>query len=140
MPKVLVHDIHPQVDGEYPLVTVDDWSYDEWHRIKKLTGLKVSDFIRANDDEEADADVLLALATISCERAGKQNPEKLLRNGKLGQIEVIPDEEPAEDEASPPEEPSTGEKSNDDTASDGLNTTLRSVSPVDDLPHTGTQG
>jgi len=136
----VVKGIHDQIDGEYPLVTVDDWTYDEWHRVKKLTGLIVSDFIQANNEEQADADVLFALGVIACDRAGKQNPERLLRLGKLGAIDVVPDEEEDEEVGSPPEEPSTGDENSDDTAQDGLSTQLRSVSPVDDLPNTGTQG
>lgn len=140
MSKVVVKGIAPQIDGEYDLVTVDLWTHDEWHRVKKLTGLKVSDFVAANDEQEADADVLFALGVIACERAGKMNPERLLKLGRLGQIDVVAAEEEGGEEESPPEEPSTGGKSTDDTEPDGLNTRLRSVNPVDDLPNTGTQG
>lgn len=108
MAKVVVSNIDPGIDGEYDLATVDEWTHDDWHLVKKLTGLKLGDFLRADEDGEADADVILALAVVSCQRAGKRNPHVLLKQGRLGDIELTSDVEAEVEELGTDEEDDAG--------------------------------
>lgn len=134
MPKVVVANIDPRIDGDYELVPIDEWTHDEWHKVKKLTGLKVHDFVAANEEGEADADVLLALGYIACLRAGRSSPQTFLIQGKLGDIDVQLDDDEAAaaeaeelaeaDDAGPPAPPSAGSDSSNGaaTSADGDST------------------
>ncbi len=141
MAKVVIRDIDPRVDGEYPLASVDDWSYEEWHQVKKVTGLVLGDFLNADDEALTDTGVILALAMVACERAGIQKAYLMLKHGRLDNIELVPDEEEAEqeEEQNPPEQPSTDSEpdSDDSTSSDGGNVRTLSALSANDHRSTG---
>lgn len=110
MPKLIVRNIDPRIDGEYDLVVIDDWTQDEWHKVKKQTDLIFSDFIEAMDTQRVDLTQLRALAMVACGRDGKRAELALLGQAKLDDIELVPDPVEAEaeaeaDDAGPPAEP-----------------------------------
>lgn len=140
MAKVVVSNIDPRINGEYDLVPIDDWTYDEWHRVKKNTGLIMSDFLAAEETGQADTGVVVAIADVSCERAGKAKAYLFLKNGRIDNIELVPDEtEIGADDAGPPEEEgSSSETSNgDSTSTDGESVSEFSGLSVIDPKRTG---
>jgi hypothetical protein len=99
MPKVQIKDLHP-LDGEYDF-NVGEFTHGDWHTIKKVSGVRAGEFMEALT--AADTDVVVALAVIALEKAGKQTTVEYLWSAKGGQIRVdFSDEKPAEDDALPP--------------------------------------
>lgn len=112
MAKVIIEGSgNPLLDGEYP-IDETPLTNREWHTIKQVSGVRPREFEDAI--EQADNDLVVALAAIAVRRAGKNIPVDMLwdMEGGLIRLDLRGDEE----EELPPAEPPS---SNGGAASDG---------------------
>ena len=147
MGKLILTNVHPQLDGE---LEFDDTEYNKWelHCIKQLTGLAGLKLSEAVENQDPDVDVALAMVVLirHGKIAGRQpwnSPQvaALWRNGK---IEITDDEEAeTEDDAGPPDSTTEPEQSsersgNGSTLSSGSSSSP-DAAPQEDVPSpTGT--
>ncbi len=114
MPKIVIKDV-PGLDGEYDLDL--SFTHRDFRTIKQLTGVRANEVMDAL--EAGDLDIIVAIAEIALQRAGKQHSVEQLWDAQAGSL--ILDVEDMEAEASPP--PSADvPKSEDDKSSSGLST------------------
>jgi hypothetical protein len=120
----------PQYDGEYP-IDVSTLTMRELHQMKQLTGLRLFEFDSAL--AVGDLDVIVGLAVVSLQRAGKTVDADLIWDAELGAVSLIvgdDDGPPAES----PNEPHSGEQTSSGDASSS-----DSDSQATTPPDTGTQ-
>lgn len=104
--KIVLTDLKPY-DGEYPL-EIETLTMNDLRTVKRLSGVRageIGDALGAND-----TDVILALAVVAADRAGKTLSEEKLWNAQFGSIKLIIDEgaeEGADAEVPPAVEPQT---------------------------------
>lgn len=88
--RVTIEEVHPGLDGEYPL-DIDTLTNREYHEIKRVSGVRAGEL---NESLFAgDLDVVVALALIAMKRNGKDNPEAeaVLMDGEGGRVRLLPD-------------------------------------------------
>ena len=125
--KIVFKDVHPSYDGEYEIT--DDFTMRELHTIKRLSGCRVAEIQGAL--EQADTDVVLALAVIVLQRNGKHIDEDVLWDATAGNISLV-----GEDAVPPTEEPSPTEHGSSNSSS-GTASTDSSESPANGQSPTG---
>ena len=106
MDKIRIEGVPPW-DGDYDF----DPSFKnrELNRIKKITGIRGGEIGEAL--AAGDTDLMVALAVLALERAGKMVDPEDFWNAEVGSIIYL-----GEDEASPPEMSSPSESENDSSA------------------------
>ncbi len=114
MPKIVIKDV-PGLDGEYELDLA--FTHRDFRTIKQLTGVRANEVMDAL--EAGDLDIIVAIAEIALQRAGKQHSVEQLWDAQAGSL--VLDVEDMEAEASPP--PSADVPRNEeDSPSSGLST------------------
>jgi hypothetical protein len=120
----------PQYDGEYP-IDVSTLTMRELHQMKQLTGLRLFEFDSAL--AAGDLDVIVGLAVVSLQRAGKTVDADLIWDAELGAVSLIVGDDDGPPAASP------NEPHSDDQTSSGDASSSDSDSPETTPPGTGTQ-
>lgn len=142
MASVKVKDL-PGLDGEYEMVTMDQFTTGEWRTIKRQTGLRLGEFEEAFD--KFDPDALAATAWVALTRAGHKGPAVWIALDKVtpfDHIELVGDEadEEAEgDDAGPPgdtpgDDSESDSPKSDDAETSSSNGSSRSSGPLVSLP------
>lgn len=139
---VIIEGVPPH-DGEYE-IDFTSLDMDEFHLIKRLTG------IVAGELEDAlariDTDVFVGLAAVVIQRSGKRitaNVENQLWKAKLGQIRVKlePDSPPVMSQKTPPSSTDEPEQPTEPTSSSGDDgKDVSETSEADDPEATGQPG
>lgn len=141
MPNLTIVGVAHDVDGTYPLDLTDQFTYGETRTIKQISGARVLELNEAMT--AGDSDVILALAKIALDRAGKDVPVDILLRAKIDSITLEPtaEEQAAEEEADalPPSNAlSNDSETNSESATSGSSTTNGSEGlPETDLRATG---
>lgn len=149
MPKIVIRNVTPQVNGEYELDTSQPFTNRELHLIKQQSGVRVlemQDALRAGD-----SDVFVCFALIALQRAGRGDARDfadLLWDAPAGSIDfdftADKQEAAAPPDASvppslPPSEPdASGGSEKTETASGSGTSNAGEPSPVTPLRSTGT--
>jgi hypothetical protein len=107
-----IQDVHPQTDGEYE-IDLAGLNGREAHLIKQVSGVRLGEIAEALG--AGDYDVVVAIAKIVLDRAGKDVPVAALLEAPIGKITV--DLTPAADEEDaerPPDSPALSGAGNED--------------------------
>lgn len=128
--KIRLEGVFPY-DGEYEM----DLSYftmRELHTIKKVAGVRAGELGEAL--EAGDSDVVVAIALIALQRAGKQVSEDIIWDAPAGKVTLVAGEEEEADEDDPPTPQAV-----EPNGSSGVSSRPGSASPVSDQSPTGQQ-
>lgn len=110
MPKITISGVHPAIDGEAILDFNEAFDGDELHLIKQHAGVRVGEIGEAMT--AGDYDLIVALAKIAFDRAGRDIPLDRLMKAKVGaiQFEATSEEKAADEEEAqlPPASAPTG--------------------------------
>ena len=112
--RASIENVHPQADGEYETNLINQpLTGDEWHLIKKISGVRPGDLDEAV--RAIDYDLIVAFGMILLRRNGKKIPVEMLMAAPAGNIIL----DFGEDDAGPPEVSETPSSRNEESASSG---------------------
>jgi hypothetical protein len=129
----------PGLEGAYEFEDIATFTNRELHRVKRLTGLRVGEFQEAF--EVGDNDVLVSLAVIILERAGKVVDDDMLWDAPAGALtfDFSEVEDPTQGSA-PTSEPDESEPDESEPLVSGNGSTTPSESQENDRSLTGLPG
>ncbi len=98
--KAVIKDVHPDLDGEYPL----EWEFKkrEWRTIKKIADVTPLELVR--ELKRGNMELNIALVAVALEQARKPYIEEMLWADE-GTLQLV---EEKDADASPPEQPQSG--------------------------------
>lgn len=128
--KIIIEGLRPH-DGEYEL-DISRFTMRELHTIKRIAGIRAGEI--ADALKATDTDVVVALAVVALNRAGKDPDEDRLWDSQTGMIKLVFEES---DESPPEEEPAETGSTSSSRTNGGESSSRTSGPQANDLSRIG---